>query len=98
MHVHLDELRQPILVQVQNEVVNKVESVADNDEWKLIRQLGLLKEVLDLLRVVIVALSTDTFYFSYLTSAACCLNVLEVYFGILAEIDNGAEIVVETCE
>jgi len=34
--------------------VDEVESIANDDERKLLSQLGLLQEVLDLLRIVVV--------------------------------------------
>ena len=76
--------------------MDEVESVADNDERKLVRQLSLLQEVLDLLRVVEIALSADTFDFTDLSSARSGLNVLEVNLRILADVDDGTKVVIKT--
>ncbi len=46
LYVHLDEFGEVVLVQVKNEVVNKVETVADNYERKLVGKLCLFEEVL----------------------------------------------------
>ena len=98
LDVHLDELCESVLVQVEDEVVNEVESVADDDEGELVRELGFLEEILDLLGVVEVALSAETLDFTDLASSGGSLNVLEVYLGVLAEVDDGAEVVVKTFE
>lgn len=76
----------------------KVEPIADNDERKLVLKFGLLEEVLDLLRVVEVALSTNTLDLSDLVRAGGRLDVLEVDFGVLAKVDDGSEVIVETYE
>jgi hypothetical protein len=78
--------------------MHEVEPIADNDERKLVLELGLLEEILDLLRVVIVALSTDALHFSDLVGAGGGLNVLEVNLGILAKVYDGSKVVVETWE
>lgn len=52
LNVNLDEVGETVLVKVQNEIVNEVESVANDDERKLIGEFGLLEEVLYLLGVV----------------------------------------------
>lgn len=96
LDIHLDEVGKTILVEIEHQVVDKVEAIADNDEGELIRQLGFLQEVLDLLRVVEIALAADALHFSDLASARRGLNILEVDFRILVEIDDGTEIVVET--
>jgi hypothetical protein len=76
--------------------VNEIEAVADNDERQLICELGLLEEVLDLLGVVVVGFPADALDFADLACASCGLDVLEVYLRILAKVDNGAKIVVQT--
>ncbi len=49
LHVNLDKFDETVLVQVQNKIVYEIEAVADDDdERKLILQLGLLEIVLDL--------------------------------------------------
>jgi hypothetical protein len=77
--------------------MHEVEAVTDDDEGKLIWELRFLEEVLDLLRVVVVALSTDPLNFTNLASASSGLDVLEVHLGILAEVNDGAKVIVETC-
>lgn len=52
LNVNLDEVGETVLVKVQNEIVNEVESVTNDDERKLIGEFGLLEEVLYLLGVV----------------------------------------------
>jgi hypothetical protein len=84
------------LIEVKNEIVNEVESVANNDEGQLVRKFGLLEEVLDLLRVVVVAFATNSLHLSDLTSASGSLDILEVDFGVLAEIDDVSKVIVET--
>jgi hypothetical protein len=76
--------------------VHKVETVADDDEGELVRELGLLEEVLDFLRVVEVALPADTLDLPNLTGAGRGLDVLEVDLRVLAEVDNRAKVVIET--
>jgi hypothetical protein len=40
--------------------VHEIESIANDDEGKLIRELCLLEEILDFLGIVIVAFPTDS--------------------------------------
>ena len=56
-----------------------------------------LEEVLDALGVVAAALATDAFHLLDLTCLAGCLDVLEVHVWVLAEVDDGAEEVEQTC-
>ena len=76
--------------------MNKVETIADDDKGKLILKFCLLQEILDLLRVIVIALSTDTLDFTNLASPSGSLDVFEVDFGIFAEVNNRSEVVVET--
>jgi hypothetical protein len=76
--------------------MHEIEPVADDDERKLVLKFGFLEEVLDFLRVVVVALSADTFDLSDLVRAGGRLDVLEVDLGVLAKVDNRSKIVVET--
>ena len=96
LDVNLDELGQAVLVQVENQVVHKIKPIADDDERELVLEFGLLEEVLDFLWVVVVALSADALNLSDLVRASGRLDVLEVDFGVLAEVDDGTEVVVET--
>lgn len=74
-----------------------VEAVADDDEGELVGKLGLLEEVLDLLGVVEVALADDALDLPDLAGARRGLDVLEVHLGVLADVDDRAEVVVESC-
>lgn len=76
--------------------MNKIKTIADDDQGKLILQLCLLQEILDLLWIVVVALSTDTFNFTNLAGPSGSLDVLEVDFRIFAEVHNRSEVVVKT--
>ena len=76
--------------------MHKVESIADDYERKLVLKFGFLEEVLDFFRVVVIALPADTLDLPYLVRAGGSLDVFEVYFGVLAKIDNRTEIIVET--
>jgi len=96
LDVDLDRLEVLVLVEVQNQIVNKVEAIANNDQRKLLGKVGFLQEVLDLLGVKVVRFSADTFHF--LDLAHCCggFNVLEGDLLILAQVDDTTEVVVET--
>ena len=96
LHVYLDEVDEAILVQVEYEIVHEAEPVANNDERELVGELGFLEEVLDLLRVVEVALATNALDLANLASTGSSLDVLEVYLGVLAEVDDGPKVVVQT--
>ena len=78
--------------------MHKVEPIADNDERKLVLEFCLLEEILDFLRIVVVALSTNAFDLPNLIGAGGSLDVLEVDFGILAKVDDRSKVVVETLE
>jgi hypothetical protein len=88
LNIHLDEFREAILVQVEDEVMDEVETIADNDEWELIGELGFLEEVFDLLRIIEVTPSANAFDLTDLAGASGNLDVLKVNLGILAEVDN----------
>lgn len=77
--------------------MDKAEPVADDDQRQLILELGLLEEVLDLLGVVVVRLSADPLDLSDLASPRGSLDVLELDFGVGAQVDDGTEVVVEAC-
>lgn len=78
--------------------MDKAEAVADDDQGQLVRKLRLLEEVLDFLWVVEVALAADALDFADLPSARRCLNVLEVNFGILTQVDDRTEVVVQALD
>lgn len=96
LDINLNEIGQTVLVKVENQVMYKVKSVADNDKRELVVETGFLEEVLDLLGVVKVGLSADTLDLADLAGTGSSLNVLEVNLGVFAEVDNGTEIVVQT--
>ena len=95
MHIDLNEVDEAVLVQVEDKVVDESKPVANDDERKLVGKFGFLEEVFDLLRVVEVALSTNALNLTNLAGARGGLNVLEVYLGILAQVDNRAEVVIQ---
>ena len=76
--------------------MHEVEPIADDDKRKLVLEFGLFEEILDFLRVVVVALSAYTLDLSDLVSTRGSLDVLEVDFGILAKVDDRSKVVVET--
>ena len=94
--VDLDILLEVVPVQVEHKVMHEVVSV--DDQRKLIRQLGLLQEVLDPLRSVAVGLAADPFDLLDLTGLAGRLDVLEIDLGVLGEVDDAAKEVEETLE
>lgn len=74
--------------------MHEVETIADNEKGKLVDKLGLLEKVLDLLGVVEIALSANALDLTDLSSTSSGLNILEVDFGVLAEVDDRTEIIV----
>jgi hypothetical protein len=52
LNIDLDRLELLVLVEVENQIVNEVEAIADDDEWQLFRQLGFLQEVFHFLWIV----------------------------------------------
>jgi hypothetical protein len=76
--------------------VNEVEPLTDNDERKLIGELRFLEEVLDFLGVIEVTLPAEALDFSNLTSSSCSLDIFEMDLWILAQVDDGTQVVVET--
>lgn len=75
--------------------MHEVETIADNEKGKLVDKLGLLEKVLDLLGVVEIALSANALDLTDLSSTSSGLNILEVDFGVLAEVDDRTEIIVK---
>jgi len=97
LNIYLDKFGETVLIEVENEIMNKVKPIADNDERKLVREFRLLKEVLDFLGIIEVALSANALDFSNLTGTSGGLNIFEVNLWILAEVDDRSEVIVETC-
>src|ERR1700690_2955263 len=91
--------------QIKQEVVHKVESIANDDERKLVRKFCLLEEIFLLWIVVVTfttdpfdfldSFTTDPFAFLDLTRTSSGLNVLEMKLRIFAEVDNRSEAVRE---
>ncbi|GKT40436.1 uncharacterized protein ColSpa_00617 [Colletotrichum spaethianum] len=96
LDVSLDGLELLLLVKVENQVVDEVESVANDDEGQLLLKSGLLQEVLDLLGVVVVAVSANALNLVELAHLGGSLDVLEVNVGVLGKVDDAAEVVEET--
>ena len=59
LYVNPDKDRRSILIEVENQVVHEVETIADNDNGKLVHKLGFFEEVLYFLRAVLVTLPAD---------------------------------------
>ena len=95
LDIDLDEFGEAVLVQIENQVVDEVEAVANNNERKLVLQFGLFEEVLDLLRVVVITFAAYPLNLANLAGPRSSLNVLEMNFRIFADVNHGAEIVVE---
>jgi hypothetical protein len=95
---YLDKVLQTILIQIENKVMHEAESIADDDKRKLIWQLRLLEEILDLLRVVVIALPADPLDLADLSCPSSSLNILELDFRVGRHIDDRTEVVVETFE
>ena len=75
--------------------MHEVESIANDDERKLVRKFCLLEEIFVLLWIVVVTFTTDPFDFLDLTRTSSGLNVLEMNLRIFAEVDNRSEAVRE---
>lgn len=71
--------------------MNKVKSVTDNNQGQLIGQFGLLQEVLDMLWVIAVALTTNSLHFLDLSRFTGSLDVLKMYIWILTEVNNRSQ-------
>eukprot|EP00116_Pleurobrachia_bachei_P010630 sb/3470892/ len=78
--------------------MDKVKPITDNNQGQLISQLGLLQEVLNSLRIITAALSTDPFHFLDLTRLAGCLDVPKVHLSLLAKVHDAPQEVEETLE
>ena len=76
--------------------MDEVEAVADNDQWQLLGQLSLLQEVLDLLWVEVSVVAANTLHLVELLHLGRGLNVLEYDIWLLADVDDAAEIIVES--
>jgi len=78
--------------------VHEVEAVADDYKWKLIRKLGLLQEVLNLLRIIVIGLPADALDLTNLSCPCSSLDVLEVNLGVIAQVYDGTEVIIKTLQ
>ncbi|PNY29194.1 Uncharacterized protein TCAP_00893 [Tolypocladium capitatum] len=85
LNIGLDGLELLVLVEVQDQVVDK-----------LLGQLRLLEKVLDLFGVVAVAVSANALHLVKLVRLGRSLDVLEVHVRVLGKVDDAAEVVEET--
>lgn len=83
LNVNLDELGEPLLIEVENKAMDKVEPITDNDERQRVWRFSLFEELLRFLRAITVTLSADALDFTDLTCAGCSLDVVEVDLGDL---------------
>jgi hypothetical protein len=63
--------------------MHKAESIAEHGKRKLVLEFGLLEEILDFLRFIVVAPSAYTLGLSDSVSTRDSLDVLEMGFGLL---------------
>ncbi len=77
--------------------MDKIETVANNDERKLVGQFGLFEEVLNLLRVVVVAFAADALNLANLAGTRSSLDVLEMDLRIVTQIHDRTGVVVQAC-
>mmetsp|Transcript_27593 Transcript_27593/g.79608 ORF Transcript_27593/g.79608 Transcript_27593/m.79608 type:complete len:1497 (-) Transcript_27593:110-4600(-) len=94
--VNLNVLEQTVQVQVLRQLINKVETITDMDQRAGIGKLGILQILLHLLGDVNVRITADALGLLELPKLARRLNVLEVHVGVLREVDDGTEVVVQT--
>mmetsp|Transcript_17866 Transcript_17866/g.38285 ORF Transcript_17866/g.38285 Transcript_17866/m.38285 type:complete len:315 (+) Transcript_17866:2557-3501(+) len=95
-HVDFDILHQRVLVEVLGQLTNKTMEVANVDERSRIRQLGILQEVLNLLRIVRGAFPTDSFNLLHVPTPRCRLDVLEVDIRVSAGSEDCSQEVEDT--
>lgn len=62
LYVNLDIFLEVVAVKVEHKIMNEVETVAHNDERKLISEFCFLQEILHTLRAVAVAFSAYSFH------------------------------------
>ncbi len=75
--------------------MDEVEAVADNHQGQHLAKLGFLEEVLDLLGVVDAVVTADALNLADLSHLGGSFDVLEDNLGVLADIDDAAQEVVE---
>jgi len=86
------------VLNVEDQIVHKIEPITNDDERKLIGQFGLLEEVLHTLRVVAVTLTANSLDFLDLSGLAGGFNVFEVDFWVLTKVNNRAKEVKKSLE
>ena len=72
-----------VSVKMKNQVMNKVESITNNNKRKLISQFLFFEEILDFFWLVAVRLTADSLYFLNLVCLYCSFNVFEMNIGFL---------------
>jgi hypothetical protein len=98
LHIHLDELGESVLIQIQNKVVYEVEAVANDYEGNLIGKFGLLQEVLDLLGIIVIGLPADSLNLTNLTRPCSSLDVLEVNLRVIAQVNDRTKVIIESLQ
>jgi hypothetical protein len=96
LHVYLNVFYQTVAIQIKNKIVNKVEAIAHNNEWQLVRQFCLFQKVFDSLGIEAVGFATNAFDLFDLACFARGLDVFEVNVWFLAKVDYRAEKIEET--
>lgn len=76
----------------------EVETIANDDQRKLVGQFGFLQEVLHSFGVITIWFAANAFHFFDLARFACSLNVLEVDFLVLGEVYDRTEEIEQTCK
>mmetsp|Transcript_2592 Transcript_2592/g.4818 ORF Transcript_2592/g.4818 Transcript_2592/m.4818 type:complete len:297 (+) Transcript_2592:888-1778(+) len=95
LNKHIHVLQVLSVMQVAHHLLNVVVLVAHVDQRPQILQLRFLQEILGPLRLINRALTSDPLHLRVLTHTRSCLDVPEMHFGILAEVDDGPQVVVE---
>mmetsp|Transcript_5001 Transcript_5001/g.13054 ORF Transcript_5001/g.13054 Transcript_5001/m.13054 type:complete len:1209 (-) Transcript_5001:895-4521(-) len=95
LHVPLDVAHHAVVVQVLGEVRDESEAIAHVDQRARVRQLRLHQEHLRLLRVEHARLARHALNLLHLPRLGCRLDVLEVHVGVLAGVDQAAEVEVQ---
>ena len=95
-HVNFDIFLEVITEEVEDQIVDKVESIADDNERELVGEFLLLEEIFDLFRFVAVGLSANSLDLFDLVSFDSGLDILEVHVSFLTEINDRSQEVEKT--
>mmetsp|Transcript_10294 Transcript_10294/g.24654 ORF Transcript_10294/g.24654 Transcript_10294/m.24654 type:complete len:368 (+) Transcript_10294:2459-3562(+) len=98
LNVHLNELLQPVGVQVRGQLVHETVAVAHVDKRPRVRQLGVQQECLHLARVVNLRVAANALNLLELVELRGRHDVLVVHNRRLARVHDGAQVVVESVE